>query len=209
MKDKLFFTSDTHFGHKNIIKYSNRPFKDVSEMNHAMIKNINEKVPHDGILYHLGDFGFLPADELMNIIDQINCKIIFLDGNHDKEMSSAKVREKLSSISLFPSRKRNKVAEGIVQSVVPGVEILIKDSDAPRGEQLIYLCHYPSLTWNKAHHGSWCLHGHCHGSMRYPFPAKIMDVGVDPCGFFPISYAEVKERMNKIIPQSLDHHSGD
>ena len=53
---KIFFTSDTHFDHANIIKFCDRPFKDVEEMNWKLIKNWNDKVPQDGLVFHLGDF---------------------------------------------------------------------------------------------------------------------------------------------------------
>lgn len=202
----LYFTSDTHFGHKNIIRYSNRPFADVDEMNTTIINNINAKCPADAILYHFGDFGFGDEQFCSDILDRINCKVIFLDGNHDKPMRSQKVRSKFNPVTMFKSWVRSPVRDGLVQEMVPCVELKVKDPDAPRGEQLIVMCHYPMLQWNKAHHGSWMLHGHCHGSLKYPFPARILDVGVDPCGYWPISYNEVKQKMAKVKPESLDHH---
>ena len=56
--EKIFFTSDTHFGHENIIKYCKRPFKDVKEHDAELIRRWNEKVPEDGIVFHLGDVAF-------------------------------------------------------------------------------------------------------------------------------------------------------
>ena len=50
------------------------------------------------------------------------------------------------------------------------------------------------------------LHGHSHGSLQYPFKAKIMDVGVDANGFKPISFEEVKLIMDKISTHQVDHH---
>jgi len=55
---KIFFTSDTHFSHSNIIKFCDRPFSDVNEMNTALINNWNKVVPEDGIVFHLGDFAW-------------------------------------------------------------------------------------------------------------------------------------------------------
>jgi calcineurin-like phosphoesterase family protein len=78
---KVFFTSDTHFGHDNIIKYCNRPFKSSKEdMDSILIKNIVETVPHDGVLFHLGDFSFKDPEPYLSRIDR---KIIRIAGNHD------------------------------------------------------------------------------------------------------------------------------
>lgn len=206
MHRNLFFTSDTHFGHKNIIKYSNRPFRTVDEMDSALIDNINETVPHDGVLYHAGDFAFGDADFIRSILDRIACRVIFIDGNHDGEMRGD-VRGKLDPLSARTTR--GTPLPGIKQKSVPGLELRVTDSDVPRGEQLIYLCHYPSITWNRAHHGSWMLHGHCHGNLKYPFKGRIMDIGVDPNGYKPVSYEDVKRHMKSIDPEFLDHHVGD
>ena len=53
---RVFFTSDTHFNHANIIRFCNRPFKDVSHMNEAIISNWNRVVGPEDIVFHLGDF---------------------------------------------------------------------------------------------------------------------------------------------------------
>ena len=53
--DKVFFTSDLHIGHKNIIEYSHRPFSNIEEMNETLIDNWNKTVPEDGIVFDLGD----------------------------------------------------------------------------------------------------------------------------------------------------------
>ena len=55
MKRKIFFTSDHHFGHTNILKFCNSPFNSIEQMNEELIKRWNEKIGPDDEVYHLGD----------------------------------------------------------------------------------------------------------------------------------------------------------
>ena len=80
----VFFTSDTHFGHKNIIRYCNRPFNNVEEMDEYMIRVWNEEVNHDDIIFHLGDFSFYNTSKSKEIYDRLNGHKIIIRGNHDK-----------------------------------------------------------------------------------------------------------------------------
>lgn len=85
MKD--FFIGDTHFFDKNIIKYENRPFKSVKEMNTTMINNWNYVVsPHDRVIVD-GDFismDYCTGPEATDLINKLNGHIILIVGNHDK-----------------------------------------------------------------------------------------------------------------------------
>lgn len=77
----IFFTSDHHFGHSNIIKYCNRPFKNVDDMNESMIKNWNEVVKSGDTVYYVGDFCFDPNPA--KFLYRLNGKKILIKGNHD------------------------------------------------------------------------------------------------------------------------------
>jgi calcineurin-like phosphoesterase family protein len=86
--DKLYFTSDSHFGHFNITKYCHRPFNSRAEMDNALIANWNAVVPEDGIVVHCGDF-MLPHDtgdkEYKKFWSKLNFKTLVLcRGNHDR-----------------------------------------------------------------------------------------------------------------------------
>lgn len=180
-----WFTSDTHWGHANVIRYSNRPYADAAEMNAALIDNWNSKVRPGDEVYHLGDLSFMDEDKTFNILTRLNGQKHFIYGNHDKAVKrSAKIQGCFVSVSTYHELYLN---YGALK--VP-----------------VILCHYPMITWNKAHHGSLMLHGHCHGNLRYPFSARIMDVGVDPQGYFPVSETEVLNKLMKISPQVVDHH---
>lgn len=80
---KIFFTSDTHFCHKNIISYAGRPFFSTEEMDKALIENWNSVVPEDGIVFHLGDFCFGGNTQWKTIRKKLNGKIYLILGNHD------------------------------------------------------------------------------------------------------------------------------
>ena len=84
---KLFFTSDTHFGHFNITKLCNRPYSFRKEMDECLIENWNKVVPEDGIVIHCGDF-MLPHKvgykEYSKYINKLNGTIYLTRGNHDR-----------------------------------------------------------------------------------------------------------------------------
>jgi calcineurin-like phosphoesterase family protein len=80
---KVFIISDTHFGHKNIIKYCNRPFADTEEMDKAIIKNWNEVVSNKDLVIHLGDVALCGKERFRQIMSQLNGRKMLIRGNHD------------------------------------------------------------------------------------------------------------------------------
>lgn len=78
---KIFFTSDHHFGHTNIIKFCNRPFNSVDEMDNELIKKWNEKISKEDEVYHLGDFALSSNERFKEIADQLNGTSSFINGN--------------------------------------------------------------------------------------------------------------------------------
>ena len=177
----VWFTSDTHFGHTNVIKYSNRPFADVDEMDEMMIKAWNERVRPGDRVYHLGDFSFHRLEKTVEILGRLAGQKYLVFGNHDKRM-----------------RKETRFT---------GHWLWSRDLDQIEvDDQKIVLCHYAMLTWNQSHRGSWMLHGHSHGSLPDDPHSLRMDVGVDPNGYRPINLEEVREIMSKKEFRSVDHH---
>lgn len=78
----IWFTSDTHFGHRNIIKFCNRPWNTVEEMDNALIENWNKVVKPEDIVFHLGDFAFATNGRWKEIINSLNGHIYLIVGNH-------------------------------------------------------------------------------------------------------------------------------
>lgn len=171
-----FFTSDTHFGHKNIIKFSERPFASLEEMDAEMIRRWNEKVGETDEVYHLGDFGLCSPSYLANILSQLNGKIYLITGNHETAALACKDR---------------------FEWIKDYYELYIPDNDAHKGERFIALFHYAMRVWNGSHHGTWHLYGHSHGSLPDDIHSLSFDIGVDCHHFYPLSYPEVKEIMAK------------
>jgi len=88
----IFFTSDLHFGHENIIGFCNRPFKDVDKMNKRLIDNINARCNEEDTLYHLGDFAFKGGWQGSTVKagvweQMLNPKVVHILGNHDSNNS--------------------------------------------------------------------------------------------------------------------------
>jgi calcineurin-like phosphoesterase family protein len=183
-----FFTADTHFGHANILKYCDRPFADVNEMNEVMISNwCNVVKPADSV-FILGDFGFSDATQIGRILDRLPGQKFLIYGNHDKTIKkNSSLRDKFV-----------KCCDYYEMTVQDGTE-----------RQNIVLCHYAMLVWNRSHHGAWMLHGHSHGSLSYPYDAKILDVGVDTHNYEPYSYDQVRREMKRrgLGSLAIDHHT--
>lgn len=168
----IFFTSDTHFQHANIIKYQNRPFTDVVNMDIGLIENWNRVVGPSDEVWHLGDFcwgNFRNADALLECL---NGRIHLIWGNHDAE----NVRKFHRWASSSPYREIN----------IQGTHIT--------------LCHYAMRVWNHSNHGSLHFYGHSHG--RLQGDRQSVDVGVDypAWSFGPVSLAQIQEHL-KTLPE--------
>jgi calcineurin-like phosphoesterase family protein len=176
--DKLFFTSDTHFGNGAVIGFGRRPFGSREEMDAELIREWNKAVPSDGVVFHLGDVSFHGTDTSARILNELNGTIHLIEGNHDRG-ATKKVRSRFASINQYQELK----IEG----------------------HRIVLCHFPIESWNQIHYGSWHLHGHTHGSL--PGFGRRLDVGMDALRFwYPISYRAIEARMKTIQPASRDFH---
>jgi calcineurin-like phosphoesterase family protein len=195
-KQNIYFISDFHVGHSNVIKFDGRPFKDTDEMHTELIKRWNSVITDDDIVYYLGDLAFCRDEMAKWFAYSLKGKIHFIKGNHDK-------MKKILKFGRFE------------QVYEYGTEIFIKDEDLKSnrgmtGYQQIIMSHYPILSWNRGHYGSWHLHGHCHGSLMKNnqdyYKRKVMDVGCNLIDYTPISYSEVKEIMSKKGINAVDHH---
>jgi calcineurin-like phosphoesterase family protein len=174
-----FLIADTHFGHANIIRYCNRPFADVEEMDRTLRDCWNTAVgPGDDVIV-LGDFACrLAPDRLRRLFDSLSGRKHLIVGNHDDrntlELDWASSPRDLFSLSLDGQR--------------------------------VVLCHYALRTWPGVRRGALMLYGHSHG--RLPGNSQSMDVGVDVMGWTPVRLSAIKKRL-AALPPFTDPEAGE
>ena len=131
----VWFTSDTHFGHKRIIELAKRPFTSTEDHDDQLISRWNCRVKNNDIVYHLGDFAF--ADH-SPYLDRLSGQKTLVLGNHDHSNRVKKANGWYSIDKLMH----------IKVGVIP-----------------IVLCHYALRVWNRSHYGALHFYGHSHGSL--------------------------------------------
>ena len=201
---RLWFTSDTHYNHANICSATTkwtdpvtcREFKSLEHMNAHLVGNINEMVGQDDILFHLGDWSFGGFEQIELFRNQIVCRNVhIITGNHDHHIENN--RDGVQS--LFSSV--NKYLNLVVKYNV-GTPLM--------GEARFALMHFPIASWDNMARGAIHLHGHVHFDPNKRMGlGKMMDVGCDGNGLYPIDMSEVLSIMRKQPIKSLfefDHH---
>lgn len=102
---KNFYISDFHFGHSNIIKFDNRPFSTVEEMDNTLINNWNSVVEKDDTVYILGDFCWQSEDRWIEILKQLKGNKILIRGNHDPWHLSQQLRNMFKDVKDYKEVK--------------------------------------------------------------------------------------------------------
>jgi calcineurin-like phosphoesterase family protein len=168
-KVEVYFTSDSHFGHANIIRYCRRPYQGVAEMVAALIAAWNAKVSPGAMVYHLGDFTLGSRAVARSYFARLHGQIRLLPGSHDERWLPKQFgpQPELRSLDGIPVE----IMPPLLSLEFPG---LSSDGQYP---QVIVLCHYALRVWDRSHHGAWHLYGHSHGVL--PPIGRSLDVGVD------------------------------
>ena len=187
--ENLYFTADSHFNHANIIKFCNRPFNNVEQMNETLIDNWNQVVGKDDIVFHLGDFCLGGAAEWTKLLDRLNGKIYLILGNHD--------------------------LKNFRQGFIQRFEHVALQMFITVDKQKMYLSHYPFLCFEGGYKDIWQLFGHVHTRknntgidaerLQYLYPTQY-DVGVDNNNFEPVSFEEVKAIIDRQVEQQKQNN---
>ncbi len=138
----MFFTSDLHFGHENVIRFDNRPFATVEEMDAELIRRWNAKVGKGDLVYVLGDLIWKTRNgDAHELIKSLNGQIVLIKGNHDRFLHNAKAKDALAGIKDYDD-----------------ICVTLEDGTVRR----CILSHYYMPMYNGHRHQAIHLHGHSH-----------------------------------------------
>lgn len=172
----IYYSSDLHFNHVNIIKSCDRPFSDIYDMNNKLMLNWNNTLTDEDDIYFLGDFSYSKnnkqAREVIELIKNLKGRKHLVLGNHDTIlMNFEEFKELFESIDVYK-----------------------KISD--EGNYVV-LMHYPLETWERSHYGSYHLHGHIHANEINYIPNRF-NVGLDVNNYKPVTLTELIDRDNDL-----------
>lgn len=173
--NRIWMISDCHFFHGNIIKYCNRPYSSISEMNEQLIINWNSIVKETDEIFILGDFAFnsIPVHLSETILSQLKGIKHLIRGNHDRKELSKSIYFKSTSDIL---------------------EVKIN-------HQAFILSHYPLDSWHNQFYGTYHFHGHIHShpkNFNYTrHRSRRLDIGVDNNNYFPININQCIEKLDQ------------
>jgi calcineurin-like phosphoesterase family protein len=190
---ETWFTADTHFNHRNILKYNpNRkdnficPTDDsdaVEAMNQAIVDNWNSVVSVKDTVYHLGDVAFGKPKDSKKWVAQLNGEIHLIRGNHDYSKYIEEYGRELASVQdyLFLKNLHNRK---------------------------VVLFHFPIVNWDTKFHGSYHFYGHVHGApVKELEGTRSMDVGIDTHPEMrPYNWCELWLEMEQIQTPKECHH---
>jgi calcineurin-like phosphoesterase family protein len=190
----IFFTSDTHLGHKNIIKYCDRPFKDTDHMDEEIIRRWNETVPEDATVYLQGDIALGDIGVSLPKIARLNGHKIAIIVNHDMLFSTYSKSHRERFASAYADVFQEVIGEEGTTITLNGVEFR--------------LSHFPYTgdhTPDDRHSavrpvdgGMPLIHGHTHTTDKVTFSSKgtmQIHVGQDAWDFRPVSVEQIMQAM--------------
>lgn len=187
-----YYIADTHFGHENVLKFDNRPFGSIEEMEEIMIMNWNAVVRPEDDVYILGDFCFKTKKGAAYYLKQLNGHKHLIIGNHDGKM--LKDEEAMKEFETVDKMTH------------------IKD----QGHNIV-LCHFPLQEWNQYYRDAYHIYGHVHGKKDRMFEYIIreyraLNAGCMINNYMPVTFDQLVKNNNKFRednewfrPQYGDH----
>ena len=190
MQQKIYFTSDLHFGHENVIRFDNRPFENAEEMDEELIRRWNNKVGIGDLVYVLGDFIWKTRNGVAaDLIKRLNGQIILIKGNHDRFLHNVEAKKALAGVKDYDD-----------------IAIELEDGSTKR----CILSHYFIPLYNGRRYGGIHLHGHSHTTQEAylekriaqmmaeeGYESRIFNVGCMYWNYEPVTLDEILARENE------------
>ena len=188
---RIFFTSDLHFGHENVLKFDERPFETVEEMDEELIRRWNNKVDKGDLVYVLGDLIWKTANnEALSILKRLNGQIILIKGNHDRFIKNATAKNALAGLKDYDD-----------------ICVALADGTTRR----CILSHYFMPFYNGHRQNAIHLHGHSHNTEEHylelgiiqaikknGYEPKVYNVGCMLWNYEPVTLEEILNSKNEI-----------
>lgn len=189
MTGRTFFTADQHFGHRNIIDFCDRPFKDVDHMNEMLITLWNDTVAPDDTVFVLGDFAMGKIDTTLKIVGRLNGTKVLVPGNHDRCWTP------LHKAGEWQDRYLE-AGFHLVMNTTPGEALIVAGTQFAAS-------HFPYAgdsgdedrytDWRPRDEGDYLLHGHVHTAWKKN--GRQINVGVDVWGYRPVPLETLEEMV--------------
>ena len=179
----IFYTSDLHLGHANVIRFDERPFANIDEMDECIISRWNERVNDEDTVYIIGDVCYRNRLDASWYLRELKGHKILVLGNHD------------NPILL------NKKALACLDQVDKMMQVI-------DGNKQISLCHYPIAEWNAYFHDSWHIYGHIHNRKEETFEIMrkkehALNAGCMINNYVPVTFDELVAN-NKIFKDNVE-----
>lgn len=203
----IYFTSDHHFGHENIIRLCGRPFDSVKEMNDAMVERWNNVVADEDTVYVVGDFALGKISETLQYVGKLNGKKILIVGNHDgpfianaeRSASDQAKRERKSQQAerRYLDAGFHSIIHGIITMQMARTTVLVGHFSyfGANPQDVRYDEMKPVDT------GLPLIHGHEHEKWKIklgPGGGLMINIGVDVWDFTPVSITEIEKIIDEL-----------
>lgn len=188
---RIYFTSDWHIGHANVLAYDQRPFTDLNHMHRVLINNYNSTVGVDDTCFFLGDMGLGKGDVLQKVISEMHGQKILILGNHDK---GATAMRRIGFDLCFNVAALEIAGHLVTMTHCPLRGVWREDTSAMKGVA-------PGDNWHGEHKqqrfsiedfGQFHLHGHTHKAASERLLGKQWDVGVRANDYRPINISAIE-----------------
>lgn len=167
----IYYIADLHFGHANVIKFDNRPFSDVNEMDKYMIELWNLRVKDEDHVYIVGDVSLNNKLPIEKYLAQLKGHKHLIRGNHD-----GRLLDNQKAMEYFDS-----------------VDDILEINDEGRR---VCMCHYPMAEWPGYYRGSWHIYGHIHNNKNEAFyimkdKERALNAAVAINNYMPVTFNEL------------------